>query len=47
VCEEYSERHASKPIAVMSCDGSCLRKCEGLSISGRGGVSSHGARSRV
>lgn len=25
LCEDYSERHASKPIAIMSCEGSCLR----------------------
>jgi len=25
VCEEYAQRHASKPIAIMSCEGACLR----------------------
>ncbi|NJD91419.1 MAG: hypothetical protein FIA91_07900 [Geobacter sp.] len=25
VCEEYSERHKRKPIAVICCDGACLR----------------------
>ncbi len=25
LCEEYSERHKSKPVVVMSCDGACLR----------------------
>lgn len=25
VCEEYSERHKNKPVAVICCDGACLR----------------------
>ncbi|GAM09898.1 DGC domain protein [Geobacter sp. OR-1] len=25
LCEGYAERHQSKPVAVMSCDGACLR----------------------
>ena len=25
LCEEYAERHKTKPVAVMSCDGACLR----------------------
>lgn len=25
LCEDYSKEHASKPIAVMSCEGACLR----------------------
>lgn len=25
LCEEYAERQKSKPVAVMSCEGSCLR----------------------
>jgi uncharacterized metal-binding protein len=25
ICEEYAERQKSKPVAVMSCDGACLR----------------------
>src|SRR5512134_360997 len=25
LCEDYAERHKSKPVAVMSCEGACLR----------------------
>lgn len=25
MCEDYARRRASKPIAVMSCEGACLR----------------------
>ena len=25
LCEEYAERQQKKPVAVMSCDGACLR----------------------
>ena len=25
MCEDYAARHAAKPVAVMSCDGACLR----------------------
>jgi len=25
LCEEYAERHRNKSVAVMSCDGACLR----------------------
>lgn len=25
LCEEYADRQQSKPVAVMSCDGACLR----------------------
>jgi uncharacterized metal-binding protein len=25
MCEDYAARHASKPIAVLSCEGACLR----------------------
>ena len=25
LCEEYAERHAAKPVAVMCCEGACLR----------------------
>lgn len=25
LCEEYAERQQNKPVAVMSCDGACLR----------------------
>ncbi len=25
LCEDYSQKQASKPVAVMSCDGACLR----------------------
>jgi len=24
-CEDYAKKHASKPIAIMSCEGACLR----------------------
>jgi len=25
MCEDYSKKHTSKPVAVMSCEGACLR----------------------
>ncbi len=25
LCEDYAERHKAKPVAVMSCEGACLR----------------------
>ncbi|MHC4295328.1 MAG: putative zinc-binding protein [Planctomycetota bacterium] len=25
MCEDYSKKHASKPVAVMCCEGACLR----------------------
>jgi len=25
MCEDYAARHASKPVAVLSCEGACLR----------------------
>ncbi|MBI5267562.1 MAG: putative zinc-binding protein [candidate division Zixibacteria bacterium] len=25
LCEDYAARHAAKPVAVMSCEGACLR----------------------
>ena len=25
MCEDYAARHAAKPVAVMSCEGACLR----------------------
>lgn len=25
LCEDYAQRHAQKPIAVLSCEGACLR----------------------
>jgi uncharacterized metal-binding protein len=25
MCEDYAERHKSRPVAVMSCEGACLR----------------------
>ena len=25
MCEDYAKQHASKPVAVMSCEGACLR----------------------
>ncbi len=25
MCEDYAKKHASKPVAIMSCEGACLR----------------------
>jgi uncharacterized metal-binding protein len=25
LCEDYAQRHATKPVAVLSCEGACLR----------------------
>ena len=25
LCEDYSKEHSSKPVAVLSCEGACLR----------------------
>ncbi len=25
MCEDYAKKHASKPVAILSCEGACLR----------------------